>query len=237
MTPDWQTPDGSIRLYCADCLEVLPQLKDGDADSTITDPPYGVSLKEVRTKHTTTPAKYASTNDSESSVLETILPAMEHCIRISQAVAVLSGVRLVSKYPPPRDIGSVFFPNGAGIGPWGFICTHPILYYGKCPYLARGLGSRPNSVSATHWNRRDDAEHPCEKPLKMMEWLVLRASLENQIILDPFMGSGTTGVACIRTGRKFIGVEKEPKYFEIAVKRIQAELDRTPLFAEAEVVA
>jgi site-specific DNA-methyltransferase (adenine-specific) len=51
-------------------------------------------------------------------------------------------------------------------------------------------------------------------------------------ILDPFMGSGTTGVACIRTGRRFIGIEKEPKYFEIAVKRIEAELQRHTLFEE-----
>ncbi len=52
-----------------------------------------------------------------------------------------------------------------------------------------------------------------------------------ETILDPFMGSGTTGVACVRTGRKFIGIEMEPKYFDIACKRIQAEYDRSALFA------
>jgi DNA modification methylase len=55
-------------------------------------------------------------------------------------------------------------------------------------------------------------------------------------VLDPFMGSGTTGVACVRTGRKFIGIEKEPKYFDIAVKRIEAELSRMPLFEDAPAV-
>ena len=50
-----------------------------------------------------------------------------------------------------------------------------------------------------------------------------------ETILDPFMGSGTTGVACVRTDRRFIGIEKEPKYFAIAVKRIEAELNRFPL--------
>jgi len=56
----------------------------------------------------------------------------------------------------------------------------------------------------------------------------------NQTILDPFMGSGTTGVACIRTGRKFIGMEIDEKYFDIAVKRIEAEFDRHPLFDTIE---
>jgi DNA modification methylase len=54
---------------------------------------------------------------------------------------------------------------------------------------------------------------------------------EGHTVLDPFMGSGTTGVACVRTGRKFIGVEKDPKYFQIACDRIQAEYDRGALFA------
>jgi len=54
----------------------------------------------------------------------------------------------------------------------------------------------------------------------------------SRTIADPFMGSGTTGVACVRTGRRFIGIEKEPKYFEIAVRRIEAELNRAPLWEE-----
>ena len=68
-----------------------------------------------------------------------------------------------------------------------------------------------------------------------LDFLPRRAFLpEMTPILDPFMGSGTTGVACVRTGRKFIGIEKEPKYFEIACKRIQAEYDRGALFAGLE---
>ena len=68
-----------------------------------------------------------------------------------------------------------------------------------------------------------------------MVWC-LDAIGDYQTILDPFMGSGTTGVACVRTGRRFIGIEKEPKYFAIAVKRIEAELNRFPLL-EPETVA
>lgn len=72
-------------------------------------------------------------------------------------------------------------------------------------------------------------DHPCQKPLLLIEQLVKKAA-DAKLICDPFMGSSTTGVACIRTGRRFIGIEIEPKYWEIAVRRCQAELDRFPLF-------
>lgn len=81
----------------------------------------------------------------------------------------------------------------------------------------------------------EDRFHPTQKPLGVIEWCLTHLP-NSDIVLDPFMGSGTTGVACVRTGRKFIGIEKEPKYFDIAVKRIEAELNRAPLFDEPAVV-
>lgn len=68
--------------------------------------------------------------------------------------------------------------------------------------------------------------HPNEKPYPVMTKLVQSVSDETQVVLDPFMGSGTTGIACIRTGRRFIGIEISPEYFEIAKKRIQLELQQ-----------
>lgn len=215
--PAYQTD--KVMLYLARCEDVLPMLVG--VDSTITDPPYGVELTETRTKNKTVVGTYNGFLDIPDNVMPVILAAMVHCRRISKCVLVTPGIRMLQRYPNADDIGSIFFPNGAGIGSWGFICTHPVLYYGKCPYLANGLGSRPNSVSATHWNRRENTEHPCEKPLKMMEWLVMRGSMERDTILDPFMGSGTTGVAAVQLGRKFIGIECDPTYFEIARGRIE----------------
>jgi site-specific DNA-methyltransferase (adenine-specific)/modification methylase len=66
-----------------------------------------------------------------------------------------------------------------------------------------------------------------------MEWAVNIATLTNQTILDPFMGSGTTGVAAVKLGRRFIGIEIEERYFDIAVRRIQAALDAPDLFVES----
>jgi site-specific DNA-methyltransferase (adenine-specific) len=68
---------------------------------------------------------------------------------------------------------------------------------------------------------KDKTEHPTQKPIKLMEYLVLTYSNVNQAVLDPFMGSGTTGVACVNTSRQFIGIEKDAKYFDIACKRIE----------------
>jgi len=70
-------------------------------------------------------------------------------------------------------------------------------------------------------NAKEKTEHPTQKPIKLMEYLVLTYSNENQVILDPFMGSGTTGIACFNTNRQFIGIEKDKKYFDIACKRIE----------------
>ena len=70
----------------------------------------------------------------------------------------------------------------------------------------------------------DIREHPTQKPLGVMEWCVNHLPSESQTILDPFMGSGTTGVACVKLGRKFIGIEIEPKYFDIACRRIEAPI-------------
>jgi site-specific DNA-methyltransferase (adenine-specific)/modification methylase len=63
--------------------------------------------------------------------------------------------------------------------------------------------------------------HPTQKPVSIIKWIIENYTNENDTILDPFMGSGTTGVACVQTGRRFIGIEIEPKYFDIAVKRIK----------------
>jgi len=62
--------------------------------------------------------------------------------------------------------------------------------------------------------------HPTQKPVSLMEWVLLKFTKKGDTILDPFMGSGSTGVACVRTGRNFIGIEKDPEYFAIAEKRI-----------------
>lgn len=77
---------------------------------------------------------------------------------------------------------------------------------------------------------KDHGEHPNEKPVRVMAKLLSTASDVGQVVCDPFMGSGTTGVAAVRMGRSFIGIERERKYFDVAVKRIEGELMNPGLF-------
>lgn len=199
----------SWAVHNVDCLEFLKSLPDGSVDAVVTDPPYGIGLK------------YASFSDGETETIALVRAAITECRRIAKCVLVSSGCRVLWNYPQPDDVGTVFMPNAVGAGRWGFNGNNPILYYGKCPYLSLGKGSRPNSVSATTWKRRKNPEHPCEKPEKWMEWMVARATVgQGETVLDPFCGSGTTGVACVKTGRNFIGCEIDAGYCEIARRRI-----------------
>jgi site-specific DNA-methyltransferase (adenine-specific) len=75
----------------------------------------------------------------------------------------------------------------------------------------------------------DGAEHPTQKPLKLMRWCI-EQTRDAQTILDPFMGSGTTGVAAVQMGRKFIGIERDPGYFDIACRRIEQTQRQSDLF-------
>ena len=217
---------GDATLILGDCRDILPTL--GNVDAVVTDPPYGVGLT-VKTNDFRGSRHYddgasmtasLSYADTEESVSELLAKAIPLALSKAERAAIFSGNRLLQTYPKADSFGCVFVPNGAGRDKWGFGCFNPILYYGRDPYLAAGLGSRPNAVSFNQPNR-EKIDHPCPKPVAWMEWLVTRASLPFHSVLDPFMGSGTTGVACAKLGRKFIGIEIEPSYFDIACKRIE----------------
>ena len=209
---------GNAELWLGDCREVLPLIRDVDA--VVADPPYGVSFSGSTTKHTKDVTNaYASFDDTPENIQNMVVPALMLAVSKATRAAITPGIRCQRFYPLPDGEGVVWYPSGANVGPWGFIMHQPIYYYGKCPYLATSRGSRPTGFQSTEPAVKNG--HPCPKPIKQMEWLVNRTSMVGETVLDPFMGSGTTGVACINLGRKFIGIEIEPKYFEIACKRIE----------------
>lgn len=222
---EWRSDDGSVRLILGDCLQVLPTLSGIDA--VVTDPPYGVKFQGKKNSHSQTRSGVGYVHDSDSDGIIGIA-CVTWCIAHIGRCVVTPGTRIAFKYPTPHDMGCVFIPNAAGYGRWGFTSSQPILYYGECPYNQRGMGARPNSFSSTE--QAEDNGHPCPKPIGWSTWLVVRGSMYGETILDPFMGSGTTGVACVRTGRRFVGIEISTEYFAIAVKRCKDELERFPLF-------
>ena len=212
---------GNQRLILGDCLKVMPLL--GRFDAVVTDPPYGVGLVQKTSRYATGDAVKAYADDEES-IIPLVVAAVEQAVQMAKRVIVTPGVRLLTFYPRPVSIGTIFSPGAGGRDSWGFGCNNPILYYGKCPYLATGKGSRPNSFASNAANPYSEGRvdgHPCPKPLAWMEWLVARASpFEGETILDPFMGSGTTLVACQRMGRHGTGVELDEEYWRIACERV-----------------
>lgn len=226
---------GNATLYLGDCLEILPTL--GKVDAVVTDPPYGIALvtktSDFRgSKHFDGGESLkASTvyKDDPAHVRALIGSVIPMAIAAAERAVIFSGPAMLWAYPEPASVGSVFTPNGAGRTAWGFQCTHPVLFYGKDPFLQDGLGGRPNSFRDEQPNR-ENIDHPCPKPFSWMNWAVSRASRFGETILDPFMGSGTTGVACARLGRCFIGIEIEPRYFDIACRRIEEAYKQADLF-------
>jgi site-specific DNA-methyltransferase (adenine-specific) len=211
---------GNITIYLGDCREVLPTLSGIDA--VVSDLPYGVDLGDVsngqaRSKHQRPYTRFKDTPEYLSTVC---IPALKTALSIAKRGAVFCGNRNLWLYPPADDIGCWFVPAATSRSKWGFACCNPILYYGKSPRA--GIGDTPNSVSMTV--RSDDVDHPCPKPVEIMTWLVDKASLPGERILDPFMGSGTTLIAAKLLGRSAVGCEIEERYCEIAAKRLQQEV-------------
>ena len=225
---------GDAHLFLGDCLEILPTLPKVDA--VVTDPPYssggfqesGKSAGSIGTR-----GDEVIWMDSLSSrgysrlitrALRSVRSAKEFYVftdwKMWQGTSDCfedSGIRVRNML--------VWDKQRMGMGmPWRN--QHELVCYGMRRSEKRLSGKYGNVLKA---NRSGNAEHPTEKPVDLME-ILLRGSVEGSV-LDPFMGSGTTGVACANLGRKFIGIEIEERYFDIACERIAAAYAQGRLFA------
>jgi site-specific DNA-methyltransferase (adenine-specific) len=205
---------GSATLYLGDCRDILPTLPKVDA--VITDPPYGI-LNLAGAGSTTAVRK--SPRQSGSG-------------KLKNRLLNTSDVRW--DVAPDIDTLALIMAAGAVNIIWGgnyfqLPPTRAVLVWDKeQPWenfsqveLAWTNLNRPAAIfreSATRGT--PDKEHPTQKPLSLMRWCVSLAK-DCRSVVDPYMGSGTTGVACMDLGRSFIGIEREPKYFDIACRRIE----------------
>jgi len=128
------------------------------------------------------------------------------------------GHRTAATYNPQR------MPGGR-VGAKRTICRSADGVYGytnSCSSVSDGW-THPSSVLCFDSDRGNNSGilHPTQKPLALMEWLILTYTNENDVVLDPFMGAGSTAVACARTGRRFLGIEREEKYFDLAIQRLR----------------
>jgi site-specific DNA-methyltransferase (adenine-specific) len=195
-----------VTLYLGDCREILPTI--GRVDAVVTDPPYGIGIaaNPVRQKHDRMDWDNAP---PPPSLIKSVLAAAKYHI-------IWGGNYF--DLPPSQH-----FLIWDKVQPENFSLA-------MCEAAWSSM-SKP----AKMYRRRVvgyDKDHPTQKPVDLMEWCISQIPEVARTILDPFMGSGTTGVAAVKLGRKFIGIEIEPKYFDIARKRIQAALDAPDMFVE-----
>lgn len=225
-----------VTLYLGHCGEILPVL--GPVNSVISDPPYGILVPgdfkdRVRDdrggKHGLQISEYISYSDTYENFVKVIVPNLNEAMDLAERSAIFTGPH-TTEQRKPNAIGGIYCAAASGRNEWGFKNFLPVLLYGKAPDL--NLGAKIPTVIASNATV-EKVDHPCPKPLDWMVWLVNLASRRHETILDPFMGSGTTGVAAIKMGRRFTGIEIEPKYFDIACRRIQAALDAPDMFIEA----
>ena len=206
-----------VELYNADCREVLPTL--GKVDAVVTDPPYGIG-KDGQ-KRTT--GGHGGRKGYEFLGWDATRPEPEVfalLLAAGQQHVIWGGNYFADLFP--------------ATGKW--------LVWDKGQRINQSDGelawtSHNGALRIFELNRvallTDGAEHPTQKPVEVMKWSIEQLPFHATLILDPFMGSGTTGVACVKLGRKFIGIEIEPKYFDTACRRIQAALDAPDMFVEA----
>jgi hypothetical protein len=233
---------GDATLYHGDCLEILPTLPKVDA--VVTDPPYEI------------PNKFGSSDldgtrrmefhfDRPGVTEDVVIPALSVSFDRCNAFHVFCGFeqyRLVAeaargsgltpkpfcvvKECPPPPMPGTWWPSGFELAIYG---------YRKGAWFGDTSTKRVNVVSADSYRNSvraaEKADHPTQKWLPTIQKIVAAIVPNLGVALDPFMGSGTTGVACANLGRKFIGIEIERKYFDIACERIAAAYAQGRLFA------
>jgi site-specific DNA-methyltransferase (adenine-specific) len=201
---------GDATLYLGDCLEILPTL--GKVDAVVTDPPYGVGFK------------YASHDDSHAGYAGWCAQWFGALRLVSDRIAISCGIANLQMWPKPDWTLCWHKPASMGRCHVGFNNWEPVILYGRSPRQIVDV------FRATITPDHTLDGHPCPKPLGWGMALVDALSADDETILDPFMGSGTTGVACAKLGRKFIGIEIDEGYFDIACKRIDDAYKQADLF-------
>jgi hypothetical protein len=205
--PHWISPNGECLLINADCLAVLPTL--GKVDAVVTDPPYGLG-KRMSGGTWGTAEKYSEMWRWD------VAPLDDTILKIAaMGKSIIWGGHYFAL--PPSRCWLIWDKQNA---------VHTVA---DCE-MAWTNFERPTK----RWSGPvgvHDTGHPTQKPLPLMAWC-LGFLPDAQTILDPFMGSGTTGVACANLGRHFIGIEIEPKYFDIACRRIADAYKQPRLFED-----
>jgi site-specific DNA-methyltransferase (adenine-specific) len=202
-------------IYCADCLDILPQIPDKAIDLIYADPPFnaingiGIYSKE-----------YSGFNDKLS--IEDYQKFCGSWFRAASAVCpkllITPGIANMFYYPQPLWSIVIYKPSRPSFNRFGgYNCWEPILTYGKpVKRIPRDVIDF-DSLNFVFKN----INHPCPDNINLVRWVIDTWSSPDNIVIDPFLGSGSLAVAAKQLGRKFIGIEISQKYCDIAVQRLQ----------------
>lgn len=232
---------GGCTLYLGNSMEIMPRLDP--AHLVVSDVPYSLTTGGKAKSQKTMSGIFAAHNyANDGQLVMAIVPFPE-----MMAALYASLVEDADCYVMANDKNVNALTNAAlGAGfqfhnllVWDKVTPTANRWYMKnlefTLYLWKGRARTINNPSAKQLIRGGvdkETGHPTEKPVYLMEEYILNSSARGETVIDPFMGSGTTGVACAKTGRKFVGIEIDPAYFNIACDRIRAAYDLPQMFAD-----
>lgn len=195
---------GNATLYLGDCMDVLPTLPKVDA--VITDPPYGINAARTRNSQKAGWVDYGSDGWDLERPDAAIFPMMLAAGKIQ----IIWGGNYFTDWLPPTMQWLVWDKGQRDFS------------LADCEFA---WSSQKRAARIFTYARatalQDGKQHPTQKPVALMVWCIEQCNPKPRTILDPFMGSGTTGVAAMSLQKTFYGIEREPKYFDIACRRIE----------------
>jgi len=212
---------GDCTLYLGDCLDIMPTL--GKVDAVVTDPPYGIDYGGLL-KGKGDGMGGADKNGWKSydaPEWDKVRPSKDifDMIMAQSKHQIIWGGNYFTDYLPPSMQWLVWDK-----GQRDFSLADCEFAWSSQNKAARIFDfARAKAL-------QDGKEHPTQKPIELMKWCIGQLPSDCQTILDPFMGSGTTGVACAKMGRRFIGIELEVRYFDIACRRIEDAYKQPDMF-------
>lgn len=210
-----------IELYHGDCLEVLKNLPDKSVDMVLTDPPYYVGMTSNSQKATFNELSMLKPFFKELfNEIKRVLKddGLVYCFTDWRTYPFLQP--LINDIIPVKNM--LIWDKAGRISPnYGFY--HELIIFAgnnKRRICKKNIFKAPNLNTNDSKAKNGERLHTAQKPIELLQELIMDGSDENNVILDCFMGSGSTGVACVNTGRKFIGIELDEHYFKVASDRI-----------------
>ena len=198
-------------IECGDCLELMKGIPDGSVDLVLTDPPYGKKAdKGTNGFGSAKNRRYGGGWDSKRPSKE----VFDEMLRIGKNVIIFGGNYFADILPPSNHW--IFWDNEGDIAFQNPFADGELIYTTFKKPIKRIVFKQQGFIT----DSKDKRYHPTQKPSELVEMLIKEYSKEGDLVLDPFLGSGTTAVACVNTNRHYIGFELDTQYYDIACKRL-----------------